>query len=247
MTALWIGEDDEEIAVGSMAVVGRSSRLSRSRGPRLVDTDPGLAYRKRMSMAFERVTEGLDEPDDPPMLPDTGRPLEVALSSIFEGDVDGAVGIVRAMSLPISDAVAEIGILGGWLQDFPQDTIMDGFDDEELELLSFDKSVVPANESRITKSVIMQEYARALSNRKELTGKKGIVVEGWEVSIAVLARLGLPSETSSRKEMKEILKQLPLDSDARINKILDMCHEYDMPREGRRIVEVRIPIRHFEG
>ena len=246
LTALWTGEDDEEVAVGGMAMARRSLRLSRSRGPRLVDTDPGLAYQRRMAVAFERVTKGHDGSDDPPMVPDTGKPLEVALSSIFEGDVDSAVGITRAMSLPISDAVAEIGTLGGWVQASPQDATMDGFDDEDMDLLSFEKSILPAKESRITRSVIMQEYAKELLNRHELTGKKGFVVEGWELSIAVLARLGVRYDTSPRKEIRGVLERLPLDSDAQIDKILHICHEYDMPEEGRRIVEVRSPNR-FAG
>ena len=241
LTALWTGEDDEEVAVGGLATARRSLRLSRSRGPRLVDINPRLAYQRRIASAFARVTEGSDESNDPPMLPDTGKPLEVALSSIFEGDVDGAVGILRAMSLPISDAVVEIGASGGWYQPSTQDATVNGFDDEDMDLLSFDKSVRPAKDSQITRSAVMKEYARELFDRHELTGKRGVIVEGWELSIAVLARLGVQYDTSSQKEIRKVLERLPLDSDAQIDKILHICHEYDMPDEGRKIVEVRPP------
>ena len=238
LTAWWGGEDDEEVAVGSLAMSRRALKQSRSRVPRLVDTDPGLAYRRRMASAFERVIQDPEESDDPPMLPDTGKPLEVALSSIFDGDINGAIGILRAMSLPIADAVAEIGTIGHWLPASPRDAIMEGFDEDDMDLLSFERSVLPAEEPTVTRSAIMMEYAEELFNRPELTGQRGFAVEGWELSIAVLARLGMKYNTSSKKEIRKVLKRLPLDSDAQIDKILHICRNYDMPEEGRKIVEV---------
>ena len=239
LTVWWGGEDDEELAIGSLAMSRRSLKQSKSRGPRLVDTDSGLAYRRRMASAFERVTQDPEDSDDPPMLPDTGKALEVALSSIFDGDVTGAIGIIRAMSLPIANAVAEIGTLGHWLRVSSRDGIVEGFDDEDMDLLSFDRSIIPAEEPTVTRTSIILDYAEELFNRREFVGHGGSIVEGWELSIAVLARLGVKHKTSSKKEIRKVLKRLPLASDAQIDKILHMCNDYDMPEDGRKIVEVR--------
>ena len=239
LTAWWGGEDDEEVAIGSLAMSRRSLRQSRSRGPRLVDTDSGLAYRRRMASAFERVTQDSEDSDDPPMLPDTGKALEVALSSIFDGDVTGAIGLIRSMSLPIANAVAEIGTIGHWLRASSRDAIVEGLDDDDLDLLSFDRSIIPAEEPTVTRTSVMLEYGEELFNRPEFVGHGGSIVEGWELSIAVLARLGVKSKTSSKKEIRKVLKRLPLASDAQIDKILHMCNDYDMPEDGRKIVEVR--------
>ncbi len=239
LTALWNGEDDDAIATGSRALAKRSPKTSRSRGSRLVDTDPGLAYRRRLAEAFSRVIEGPDGSGDPPMLPDTSKPLEVALSSIFEGDVVGAVGILRAMSLPISDAVAEIGAIGGWFQPSALNTTMDGFDDEDMDLLSFENNATSTREHAISRNLIMKDYAEALFNKTELTGKRGLVVKGWELSIAVLARMDMGIGPSSQTEIRKILNRLPLNSDAQIEKVLHICYEHEIPREGRKLVEVK--------
>ena len=241
LTAWWSGDDDEEVAIGSLAMTRRFMKQSRSRSPRLIDADPGLAYRRRMASAFERVTDDPMDTEDienPPMLPDTSKPLEVALSSIFDGDIDGAIGIVRAMSLPIADAIAEIATIGGWLSLQPHDNIMDGFDEDDMDLLSFEKSVLPNSQPTVTRTAIMKDYAEELFNRSELTERRGVKVEGWELSVAVLARLGVKSTKSSRKEIGKVLERLPLASDAQIDKILKVCRNYDMAKEGNSIVEV---------
>ena len=240
LTAWWSGEDDEEVAVGSQAVRKSLMKPRKSRGPRLVDTDSGLAYRRRMALAFERVTQDPEDSDDPPMLPDTGKPLEVALSSIFDGDYAGTIGILRAMSLPIADAVAEIGAVAHWLRPPPIDAITEGLDQDDMDLLSFDRSVESREEAAVTKKSIMLEYAEELFNRRELTGPRGSIVQGWELSIQVLARLGKNyGSTLSQKEIRNVLKRLPLNSDLQIDKILNICRIYDMPEDGRKIVEVR--------
>lgn len=239
LTAWWGGEDDEEVAMGALAMSKRSLKQSRSRGPRLVDTDSGLAYRRRMGLAFDRVTQDPEDSDDPPMLPDTGKPLEVALSSIFSGDFAGAIGILRAMSLPIAYAVAEVGNIGHWLHSPTGDGIIESFDQDDMDLLSFERSMLTAEEATVTRGSIMLEYAEELFKRPELTGQRGSVMEGWEISIAVLARLGRKYKTSSKKEIRKVLKRLPLDSDARIDKVLHICRKYGMPEDGRRVVEVR--------
>ena len=239
LTAWWSGEDDEDVALGGLAASRRSLKHKRSRGPRLVDTDTGLAYRRRMALAFERVTQEPGDSNDPPMLPDTGKPLEVALSALFDGDYAGTIGILRAMSLPIADAVAEIGTIGHWLRPSPRDALTAGLDQDDMDLLSFDRSVLPTEEATVNRKSIMLEYAEELFNRPELTGHRGVIVEGWELAIAVLARLGTKHKTSSTKEIRKILKRLPLDSDAQIDKIFHICRNYDMPEDGRKIVEVR--------
>ena len=238
LTALWDGKDDDVITNGSVALANRSPKAARSRGLRMVDKDPGLAYRRRLTEAFQRVTEASDDTEDPPMLPDTGKPLEVALSAIFEGDLNGALGILRTMSLPIGDAVAEIGTFGGWLQAPALDTVMDGFDDDDMDLLSFANNEVSARNQTVSRHSIMKDYADKLFNKTELTGKRGQIVKGWEVSIAVFARMNGDSGSSSRTEIRKILDRLPLDSDAQIEKILHICYEHDIPDEGRKLVEV---------
>lgn len=229
LTAWWSGEDDEEVAVGSLALTRRSLRQSQSRGPRLVDVDPKLAYLRRLAYAFERVT---DDSEDDLFLPNPNKPVEVALASIFEGNVGGVIGILRGMSLTLADAVVEIATLGGWFASGAANGLMNGFDEDDLMVLS---SYGPPK-SPVSRDAIMIEYADALFERNQLHGRKGAVLEGWELSIAVLVRLG--DDGVSTKRIGELLDRLPYSSDERIDRILQICSGYGMTREARSITEV---------
>ena len=231
LTAWWTGDDDDEVAINGSSALKRSLRPPRSRGPRLVDQNPRLAYLRRLSAAYERVT---DENEEDFLLPDSTKPLEIALSCLFENNMNGLLGILRGFSLPIADAVAEVASAGGWLVSGHDNGVIDGLDDSDLMVLSSYSTPRPVD----LKREIMTTYADALFSKGTLGKEKGSNVEGWEVSIAVLARMSPFNSAKSKKRISEYLERVSLESDERVDRILELCVEYDMFKEGSAIVDV---------
>lgn len=231
LTAWWPGDDDDDLEA---SVFGRSARfrsVSKSRGTRLVDHDARHAYLRRLSAAFERV---LDESDEGLLLPDSTKPLEIALASIFEGSVDGIIGFLKGFSLLVADAVVEIAGIGGWLNLSDQSAIPDGFDESDLMVLSNYSPVKMAP----LRDQVMTLYADTLFTRGVL--KQGVAgkIDGWELAIAVIARMTPGNDGSSKRRIEEYLDKLPHNSDAQIDKILETCRKYQMVTNGHAIVEV---------
>ena len=235
LTVWWTGDSDEAISVGSLAKTRRSLRRSQAGRRRLVDVDNQTAYLDRLTRSFEQAT---DDSDDDEFQINSNNPVEVGLASVFEGNVEGVIGLLRGWSLPVASAVAEIATLGGWFTSSPagSDTVMDGFDETDLMVLS---SYGPP-EKLIRRDTIMIEYASALFDRgimREEGEEDQDVREGWQVSIALLVRLG--DDAMSRREIGRLLRQLHVESDERANMLLSICRDYGMEEDGRRIAEVR--------
>ena len=232
LTAWWGGDDDDEVVVNNTGATRHILRQSRSKGPRLVDQDPKAAYLRRMASAFERVT---DESEDTFLLPDSTKPSEIALACVFESDAEGLLGILKGFSLPIANAIAEIATAGGWLQSSSQSNLMDGFDESDLMVLSsFTPEKPPAS-----REDIMAAYAAALFELGRLTTSTSRIVEGWELAIALLARQSPANHDQTKDRIRFYLEKLPLNSDEQIDKVFDICQDYEMTQEGEVIVEVR--------
>ena len=231
LTIWWSGDDDEDIAVSSLAQTRRSLKPSQSRGSRLVDVNANPAYLRRLAHAFAWST---DETDDDLFQINSMNPVEVGLASLFEGNIAGVIGLLRGWSLPVVSAVAEIASVGGWFETSTGNNLMD------LDLDENDRSLLNGHgvqEPPMTRDTILMEYASALSKKAVIQRSHGqAAYEGWELSITLLSRLD--DDSVAQKRVGELLDQLDLNSDSRINKILETCQDFNMVKEARSITEV---------
>ena len=232
LTAWWDGDDEDELAVGSLVMTRRSLRQSQSRGGRLVDLNSSAAYLRRLALSFERATD--DSSHDLFQI-NSANPVEVGLASVFEGNVEGVIGLLRGWSLPVASAVVEIASLGGWFES--SQGMQNGLDESDLLILSS----YGHREQGISRDGIMVEYAEQLFERDEVQASRAKHTrEGWELSIQILARL--EDRNMADKKVVDLLSQLPLVSDLRVDKILQICLDFGMEREARNIAEVLLPL-----
>jgi len=216
--------------VGSLALTRRSLRRSQSRGSRFVDLNPTEAYLQRLAHAFEGVT---DDEDGDLFQINTINPVEVGLASIFQGNVEGVLGLLRGLSLPVALAVVEVACLGNWYNSAPSTALMDEFDESDLLVLS---SYGP-QQKPVTRDGLLMEYAEALVEREQVKDSaSSTLMEGWELSIELLARL--QDTGKADKKVSDLIKRLPLDSDHKVDKVLQHCHEFEMHEEAHRVAEV---------
>ena len=235
LTIWWDGDDDDdEFSTSSLAKARRSMRHSLPRGARLVDVNPSAAYLRRLGSAFDQVT---DVSDEELFQINPVNPVEVGLASVFEGDVEGTLGLLRGWSLPIAAAVIEVASLGGWFNPAPGSTILDGFNENDLLVLSSYGS--PAQ--GLTKDRLLIGYSDALFEKESLQGSSWQdPKEGWELSVAILTRLD--DTTTANRQIAELLSRIPPRSDERVDKILSICQEFGMDREAHSIAEVKNPL-----
>ncbi|CAG8984252.1 hypothetical protein HYALB_00010508 [Hymenoscyphus albidus] len=158
---------------------------------------------------------------------DTLRPIEVGLASIFEGDYEAVLGLLRAWSGPISSAVAEIATIGGWLPEPEQPGLMESLDQDDMDLLGISAPGKPDG----IKDQTLIAYGRGVAFRGELQssktlGQQPISREGWEVAIAVLGRLD--SASRSENMVGEFLKDFPLKSPNTVNKLWVLLNNIGM-------------------
>lgn len=229
LTAWWDGDDNDEIIKGSLGMSRRSIRRLQSLAPRSVDVDVLTAYLRRLSYAFDRVT---DDTDEEAFQINSMNPVEVGLASIFEGNVEGVIGLLRGWSLTITSAVVEFASLGGWLG-IPSGTkMLNNFNESDLMVLSYGQ-----DKQRLGKDEILAEYAEALSNRDVLRSEHyDIEREGWELAVEILGRLD--DDVLSSMKICQLLDDLPLDSGGRVDNLLNICSELGLDSQTRKIAEV---------
>lgn len=233
LTIWWTGNEDEDMAVGSVALTRRSLRHSDEE--RLVDVNPIPAYLRRLATAFQSVIDG--NSDEQEFSIDTLNSVEVGLASIFEGNVEGVMGLLRMWSLPVALACAEVAHEGGWFESAAGTDILHGLDQGDLLLMS---GFEPRTQ-HLSKDSILAEYAEALSNRECVHNMQvGTMREGWELSMSMLARLD--DEGLAAKSVKDLLDRLPLDTDDRMDKILRTCEQFNIPEQAREKTEVALLI-----
>ena len=221
-TIWWSGDEQKLVNVDNLATTRRSLRAFHSSSHRLVDTEPETAYREQIARAFERATVSTG---DVGFAICTENLVQLGLASVLRGDVESAIGLMRGWSLPVACAVAEIATLGGWYgSSHPTASgLMDAFDESDLMVLS---SYTEPKKS-MTRDSIMVELANNVFEKGSLSSKKfGVVREGWEISIALLVRLG--DDRMSRAELDKVLRNLPSDTAERTDMVLGVCQEYGM-------------------
>lgn len=231
LTIWWDGDDDDDdFAVGSLARTRRSLRRSRTQRTRLVDVNSEAAYARRLAFALRSVTNDSDE-NTFQICPFSS--VEVGLASVFEGNIEGAIGLLKGWSLPVASAVVEIATLGGWYEASAGGALTHGFNESDLMVLSYGQE-----EQANRRDELLADYAEALFERDVFQQRRRKESrEGWELAIGVLSRLDDSGKVKYRK-VGELLRRIALVSDARVDKILDICHEFGMEREAQSIAEV---------
>ena len=223
LTAWWDGDEDDEIPVGSIAMTRRSLRKTQ-RGSRLVDINPTEAYLRRLSYAFQQT---MDDEKEGLLQMSSINIVQVGLASIFEGNIEDVVGLLRGLSLPVASAVVEIASLGGWYNPGPSDGFIEDFDESDLLVLSS----YGQRETMVGRDSIMVEYAEKLVETDFLGA-----LEGWEVSTHIYRRL--QDNSTAEKKLLSLIRQLDLRSEERVDKVLQICRTYGFKTEGYEIAEV---------
>lgn len=224
--AIWWDGNEEEVGDEGASVMSRrhSFRKSQSRAARAVDANPAAAYRRRLMHAFQRVTA------DDALQVETNNAVEVALASALEGNIADVLALLRTWSLPITEAIMEVGVAAGWYESVDVQPPGDGFDESDLMVLSYAETEKP-----LSKTSVLLDYADALVERRELR-HAGKVAEGWEVSLDLLSRLD--DRSLAKRRTAEYLKDLPVETDGRADKIIGICRDYGLQREACMVAEV---------
>ena len=223
LTIWWDGEDldADQLSRSMQQSMSASTRsLRRSRQSRAVDVTPTLAYRQRLSESFQIV---MDEPELVDFI-DWNNPFHVALCCIFESEIEGFISLIRNYSVCISAAITEIGSIGGWLSG--SDLRPKGFDEDDLMVLSY------ANDG--PKPSLKDETLKTYAQLED--SQSGMMMEGWDLALSVLARIDdsrIASESATA-----LLDTISLHSNARVDKILDICLQSGFTEQGTHIAEV---------
>ncbi|KAL1878392.1 hypothetical protein Plec18167_004464 [Paecilomyces lecythidis] len=239
LTVWWDGEDDSEIVNQNDFSASTSSvkraRVSKSQShvPRSVDANPEDAYLRRLDYTFSCVTNDEIQGEAAFRL-NSLNSLEVGLASIFEGNVEGVLGLLQLWSLCIASAVAEIASVGGWLETAAGGKSLPGFlSENDLMVLSYGQDGNAATR-RLQKDDILVAYAEGLFGRRQFENEDG-VRDGWEVSLEILSRLD--DADTMQKKVSEILDKIPLDTAEQMDKVVLLCTELGLDNEGRRVSE----------
>lgn len=187
----------------------KSLRLSRSRAAS-ISSRYGASddYLDRLTAAFHQVLQS-------DLNPNTMNPVEVAIASAFEGNVNAVIGCLRTWSLPIACSVAEIASLGEWLPAAEGSTSLptDALDMDDLALLGIAQPT-PDEQGGI-KDTSLVLYARELAGIDHLSPQR----DGWEMAIQVLGRMDVPSK--SEETVGELLRDLLATLDVHSSRTVD--------------------------
>ncbi|KAL2889661.1 Nucleoporin NUP85 [Ceratocystis lukuohia] len=160
---------------------------------------------------------------------------ELAAASIFEGNFTAAIGFLRAWSLPIASAVAEIGSLAQWLpkREIRAPKAMDDFDDMDLEVLGMAKQGPDEIDGMKDTTLVM--YAR------ELAGVEIIVDDeyGWEMATRVLGRLDSVTlaEETIRELLHDVLDSIDVNSSSSVERIWRILMDLGMTKFAEESAE----------
>ncbi|KAK7739112.1 hypothetical protein SLS62_011290 [Diatrype stigma] len=175
---------------------------------------------------------------------DSTDPVEVAVVSAFEDNVDGVIGFLRSWSLPIASAVAEVAALGGWLLPPESQNLisMDSLDMEDLELLGVNQNSGPDEKDGIKDTTLIY-YARSVRDRPILVGttsKGKVSMEGWEMAVQVVGRIDSAerSEEMVRDLLESVLSKINEDSHSTVDKIWRLLNELGMINFAEDTVEL---------
>lgn len=227
LTVWWDGEDDEETANGSAGNFLRNRRTATRSDP----------YLRRLNLAFRSAT---DTGDNQGFRINALSPLEVGLGSVFEGDVEGVLELLRTWSLCVTSAVAEVASVGGWLDVKSSGSAPSGLSEDDLMVLSYGQNDNTSTRG-INRDDLLSAYATGLSEKQTIRNATG-TRKGWEIALEVLSRLD--DNQKMQKSVSELLDKLPLDTAEQMDKVVLLCSELGLDNEGRRVSEVSRAPRH---
>ncbi|KAL6235720.1 hypothetical protein BDW75DRAFT_132772 [Aspergillus navahoensis] len=213
LTVWWDGEGDEETS---------PPFIRRGQSP------SGDPYIRRLSLAFRHATS--TEKDEKGFRYNSLSGVEVGLAAVFEDDVEGVLELLQTWSLCVAAAVAEIASVGGWLET-KSNAKPSGLSDNDLMVLSYGQNDAP---TRVSRDDVLSAYATALSERPSI-GIEHEGREGWELALEVLSRLD--DSQKMQKSVSELLDKLPLDTAEQMDKVVLLCSELGLSKEGRRVSE----------
>ena len=219
----WDGDDSNDITAQD-----GSSRYPRqpSLAPRSVDSNAVDAYLKRLDYTFSCVTDALGKDG---FQVNTLNHVEVALASVFEGNVDGVLRILRTWSIAVASAVAEIANISGWLDTSAGSEPLPGFNQSELDVLNY------GQQERLRKDDLLVDYASSVFTRDRLEADED-ARDGWELSLEILSRLDDPE--TKKAQVNEYLDRIGLDTADQMDKMVLLCTELSFGDEARKISEV---------
>ncbi|KAL4792756.1 hypothetical protein BDV19DRAFT_247356 [Aspergillus venezuelensis] len=189
---------------------------------------PGDPYLRRLNLAFRSATNAADESG---FKINSLSGLEVGLASVFEGDVEGVLELLQTWSLCVAAAVVEIASVGGWLETGGSAKPPSGLNDNDLMVLSYGQD---DNTKGINRDDILSDYATELFDRRSIENETGSR-EGWELALEIMSRLD--DNQKMQKSVSELLDKLPLDTAEQMDKVVLLCSELGLDKEGRRVSE----------
>ena len=217
LTIWWDGMAD------STAVAQWSFDVSRLNNPAGRDEDFN-PYLGRLRDSFLCVTA----PDVENTFQINGMsPVEVGLGCILQGSTQGALTVLRSLSQCIASSVAEIGSTAGWLA---SESAMrpPGLNEDDLMVLSYG-----AAKQGISKDELLLTYAELLFPRPTLSLPNGTSIEGWEVSISIITRLG--DREAMRTAVGNFLDHLDVETQDRCEKLTNLCADLGLQDEARKV------------
>ncbi|KAL4869693.1 hypothetical protein BDV12DRAFT_74776 [Aspergillus spectabilis] len=220
LTVWWDGEDDEE-AVNGGARFLRPSPPSCSEDP----------YLRRLSLAFSSATNADGEEKGFRINSLSG--LEVGLASVFESNVEGVLELLQTWSLCVASAVAEVASMGGWFKSGDGVKPSSGLSENDLMVLSYGQDTAPT--WGVRKDDLLSAYASGLFERQSIENEESGARAGWELALEVLSRL--EGNEKMQKSVSELLDKLPLDTTEQMDKVVILCGELGLEKEGRRVSE----------
>lgn len=222
LTIWWNGEEDDLDQESLVA-----SRRSLTRAPRANSVD-AKAYSRRLAAAFALVSDSEDES----YVIKTTDPFEVGTACIFDDNVEGALHIMRSLSLVAASAVAEVASAGEW---YKRDGVFGELDQSDLLLLSYTQP----SRTDLSKDDLLASYAEQLSLKEQVSQQDGSESRaGWELAIEVLGRLDDTGLANQRTQ--QILDGLPLASAEEADKVIRLCHTIGLSDQALGIALVRL-------
>ncbi|KAM4065462.1 nucleoporin domain-containing protein [Hirsutella rhossiliensis] len=185
-------------------------------------------YCDRLASAFHLVLRS-------DMTPNPINPVEVAIASAFEGNVDAVIGCLRMWSLPVASSVAEIASLGKWLPPTQalKPLLTDALDMEDLALLG----VTPPSQDEIEgiKDTTLVLYARELAGVDHLSPQR----DGWEMAIQVLGRMDLPEKADETvgELLRDLLETLDENSSTTVDRMWRILNDLGMVKYAEETAE----------
>lgn len=185
-------------------------------------------YMRKLRRSFELATS----PDSSNLAVNSTRPVEIGLASLFEGDNEAVVTLLRAWSGPISSAMAEVANIAGWLPAAKQQDLLD-MDEEDMMVL--DQSAPSPSKADSAKDQALISYAKSVAHRGDLQAGS-IIRDGWQISIALFGRLDVPER--SKYLIGEFLKGFPLDSSATVDRLWKLLNDVGMQDHAQSVADV---------